>query len=189
MPFSPRDEQSIYEAVKNSDVVINLIGKDYETEHLVSSVRPDGSRSRINYSFEDTNVTTARTIARISKEAGVKGFIHMSAMAANLNSKSEWSRTKAKGETAVRLEFPEAVRQRQIISFLESTQFRMILLQIIVRPATVFGPEDKFLNLVGSAVEHLPFLPMINKGRNRVQPVHCSDIGVAVNRIINVSSL
>jgi nucleoside-diphosphate-sugar epimerase len=58
--------------------------------------------------------------------------------------------------------------------------------QIIVRPSTVFGPEDKFLNLVGAAVEHLPFLPMVNKGRNRVQPVHCSDVGVAVNRIINV---
>jgi NADH dehydrogenase (ubiquinone) 1 alpha subcomplex subunit 9 len=110
MPFSPRDEESIYNAVKNSDIVINLIGKDYETEHLVSSVRPDGSRSRVNYSFEDTNVATARTIARISKEAGVKGFVHMSAMAANHNSKSEWARTKAQGETAVRLEFPEAVR-------------------------------------------------------------------------------
>lgn len=109
MPFSPRDEESVYNAVKNSDIVINLIGKDYETEHLVSSVRPDGSRSRVNYSFEDTNVEVARTIARISKEAGVKGLVHVSAMAADLNSESEWSRTKAQGEHAVRAEFPEAV--------------------------------------------------------------------------------
>jgi len=164
MPFSPRDEESVYNAVKNSDIVINLIGKDYETEHLVSSVRPDGSRSRVNYSFEDTNVEVARTIARISKEAGVKGLVHVSALAADLNSESEWSRTKAQGEHAVRAEFPEA---------------------IIVRPSTVFGPEDKFLNLVGAATEHLPFLPMVNGGRNRVQPVHVNDVGTALNRIIN----
>lgn len=61
------------------------------------------------------------------------------------------------------------------------------MLQIIVRPSTVFGPEDKFLNLVGAATEHLPFLPMVNGGRNRVQPVHVNDVGTALNRIINVS--
>ena len=109
MPFSPRDEESIYEAVKNSDIVINLIGKDYDTEHLVSSLRPDGTRSRTNYSIRDTNVEVAQRIARVSKEAGVKGFVHLSALSANEKSASEWSRTKAEGELAVRREFPEAV--------------------------------------------------------------------------------
>jgi NADH dehydrogenase (ubiquinone) 1 alpha subcomplex subunit 9 len=109
MPFSPRDEASIYEAVKNSDLVINLIGKEYETKHLIPTRRADGSISNTNYGFEDTLVTIPQTIARISREAGVKAFIHMSALSADHNSKSKWARCKAKGEEVVRQEFNDAV--------------------------------------------------------------------------------
>lgn len=52
IPFSPRDEESIIQSIKNSDVVINLIGKYYETKHLVPTRREDGSISRVNYSYE-----------------------------------------------------------------------------------------------------------------------------------------
>lgn len=109
MPFSPRDEESIKASMMHSDVVINLIGKDYETKHIVPTRRADGTLSRINYSFQDTNVTTAQTIARLAKEAGVKSFIHMSAIGADVNSPSKFMQTKALGEAAVRKEFPEAV--------------------------------------------------------------------------------
>lgn len=110
MPFSPRDRESIYEAVKKSDVVINLIGKHYETKHIVPTRRADGSLSRVNYDFEEVNVTIPRILAEISKEAGVESFIHVSALSADPESKSKWSRTKYQGELAVREAFPEAVR-------------------------------------------------------------------------------
>lgn len=60
LPFSPRDEDSIRATIRNSDVVVNLIGKDYETTHYAPNL--------INYSFEDTHNTLAATIARISVE-------------------------------------------------------------------------------------------------------------------------
>lgn len=164
MPFSPRDEASIYEAVKNSDLVINLIGKDYETKHLIPTRRSDGTLSNKNYTFEDTLVSIPQTIARISREAGVKAFIHMSALSADPNSKSRWARCKARGEEVVRQEFGDA---------------------IIIRPADVFGHEDRFLNYIGNAAEMFPVIPLTNYGRTKCQPVHSSDIGVAVNRIIN----
>lgn len=164
MPFSPRDEVSIYDAVKNSDLVINLIGKEYETKHLVPTRRADGTISNTNYGYEETLVTIPQTIARISREAGVKAFIHMSALSANPNSKSKWARCKARGEEVVRQEFSDA---------------------IIIRPADVFGHEDKFLNYIGTASAMLPIIPMTNYGQTLCQPVHCSDLGVAVNRIIN----
>ncbi len=110
MPFSPRDKESIYDAVKNSDVVINLIGKHYETKHIVPTRRADGNLSRVNYDFEEVNVTIPRVLAEISKEAGVSSFIHVSALSADLESKSRWSRTKAEGEIAVREAFPDSVR-------------------------------------------------------------------------------
>jgi NADH dehydrogenase (ubiquinone) 1 alpha subcomplex subunit 9 len=109
MPFSPRDHQSIVDSVKNSDIVINMIGKYYETKHIVPTRRADGSISRINYSYEDVNVIIPQTIAKIAKENGVKAFIHMSALAASPDSASVWSQTKARGEAVVQKEFPGAV--------------------------------------------------------------------------------
>lgn len=67
-PFDLRDEDSIRRCVKYSNVVINLIGREYETK---------------NFSFEDVNVKGARMIARICKESGVERFIHLSCLNAN----------------------------------------------------------------------------------------------------------
>lgn len=156
MPFSPKDEKSIHESVKRSNVVINLIGKDNATHHVTGDV---------NYSLEETLVNIPRRVARIAKKAGVSSFIHVSALAANPNSSSEWSRLKAKGEQAVRAEFPEA---------------------IIVRPATLFGHEDKFLNRVALALEHAPFIPMLKNGVNKVQPVNVCDVSSAIHLIMMV---
>lgn len=89
--------------------MINLIGKHFETKHIVPTRRADGNLSRVNYSFEDVHVTVPETIAELAKEAGVKAFIHVSALSADLESGSEWNRSKARGEIAVRNKFPEAV--------------------------------------------------------------------------------
>ena len=102
MPFSPRDEESIKESIRNSDIVINMIGKHYETKHVVPTRREDGELSRVNYSFNETHVEIPRTLARLCKEAGVETFVHVSALAADPNSESAWSRSKYEGELAVR---------------------------------------------------------------------------------------
>ncbi len=98
------------ESMRSSDVVVNFIGKHYETKHAIPTRRDDGRLSRVNYSFEDVHVIGAATIAELAKEAGVKSFIQISALSANEKSASNWSRTKAAGEIAVREKFPEAVR-------------------------------------------------------------------------------
>lgn len=109
MPYSPRDETSIMASIQNSDIVVNCIGKHYETKHLVPTRRANGKLSMVNYSFEEVNITIPQTIARLAKKAGVKAFIHVSALAADKTSDSRWARTKALGEAAVLKEFPEAV--------------------------------------------------------------------------------
>lgn len=52
-------------AMKHSNVVINLVGRDWETK---------------NFKFEDVNVAGARRIARIARECGVKRLVHFSSL-------------------------------------------------------------------------------------------------------------
>jgi NADH dehydrogenase (ubiquinone) 1 alpha subcomplex subunit 9 len=71
------------------------------------------------------HVKGARRIAEICKANGVSRFVHVSHLNASVGSPSEYYHTKALGEQAVREVFPEAS---------------------IVRPSTMYGHEDKFLN-------------------------------------------
>lgn len=57
LPFQLKDEESIRQAIRYSNVVVNLIGTKYETK---------------NYSFEATHVEGAQRIARIAKEMGIQ---------------------------------------------------------------------------------------------------------------------
>lgn len=118
-PFNLKDEEAIEKAVRYSNVVINLVGRDWETR---------------NFNFNDVHVEGARRLARISKEAGVKKFIHVSALNCSenptpfvLKKGSQWLKSKFLGEQAVKEEFPDAT---------------------IFRPADVYGQEDRFLRSV-----------------------------------------
>ena len=78
MPYSTRDLESVKKTMTHSDVVINLIGKHYETKHFVPTRRANGNLSRVNYDLEEVHVTIPRMLAREAKKAGAKAFIHMS---------------------------------------------------------------------------------------------------------------
>jgi len=163
MPYSPRDRDSIRESIKKSDIVINMIGKHYETKHLVPTRRADGNLSRVNYSLEEVHVTIPRTIAEVCKEVGVEKFIHVSALSADINSSSIWSQTKARGEIAVREVIPDS---------------------IIVKPATIFGPEDRFLTWIAEAITRMRYFPLLNNGSTLVQPVYAHDVGKALHTLV-----
>ncbi len=56
--------------MRHSNIVVNVIGKQYET---------------FNFKFKDVNVDGARRIARIAREEGVDRLIHISAVNAKEN--------------------------------------------------------------------------------------------------------
>lgn len=151
--FNLMDEESIRKSVKHSNVVINLIGRDWETR---------------NFSFDDVHVEGARRLARICREMGVERFIHVSSLNASpdpepilLKEGSNFLKSKYRGELAVKEAFPEAT---------------------IIRPSDVYGQEDRFLRLYASNWRHqLRGLPLWKKGENTIkQPVFSSDVAQAI---------
>ncbi len=45
--YSFKDDESVRKAIAGSDIVVNLVGKHYETKHIVPTKRSDGSLSRL----------------------------------------------------------------------------------------------------------------------------------------------
>jgi len=107
--------------------------------------------------LEAVHVQGAGKLATAAKKAGAKALVHISAIGVDAESESTYSQTKARGEQAVRAAFPKAT---------------------IIRPSTVFGPEDDFTNRF-AAMADLPLLPVIAP-RSRFQPVYVRDLARAI---------
>jgi uncharacterized protein YbjT (DUF2867 family) len=82
------------EAIKNSDIVINLIGILYETR---------------KQKFYNIHSSIPEAVAKICSESDVKKFIHVSAIGANENSKSLYQKSKHLGEVKALSNFKNTV--------------------------------------------------------------------------------
>lgn len=131
--------------------------QDWETTHYAPFIK--------NFSYDDTHVKAAETIARVSMEEGVSNFVHVSALAADHYAISEWAQSKARGEEAVRAVAPGAT---------------------IVRPADVFGAEDRFLNMFARLHQTMNRIPLVDGGTTRVQPLFVEDLARAIQTIASV---
>jgi len=154
VPFDPHNEDSIRRAIGDSDVVVNLMGKDFETAHFLPWMT--------NWSYEQVNIDLAERVARIAVEHGASVMVHTSALAANPRSRSRWAASKGHGERAVRSVCPGAT---------------------IVRPAHIFGPEDRFLNMFARMHQLLPRVPLVDGGERRTQPLWVGDFALALKEI------
>ncbi|CAK7349503.1 unnamed protein product [Dovyalis caffra] len=127
MKYNPRDEDSIKAVMAKANVVINLIGRDYETR---------------NYSFEELNQGMAEQLAMISKEhGGIMRFIQVSCLGASASSPSRMLRAKAAGEEAVLREMPEATVMKPAVMI--GTEDR------ILNRWAHFAKKYSFLPLIG----------------------------------------
>src|SRR4029079_10174199 len=91
-----------------------------------------------------------------ARGAGVRRYVHMSAMGVSEDAPSEYGRTKAAGEKAVRA------------SGLDWT---------IIRPSIVFGPGDGFVTLLAGLIRGNPgFIPVIGPGTTELMPVSVFDV-------------
>jgi len=117
--------------------------------------------------FHKVHVEGTENVVLAAEQAGVKRFIHMSALGRRNPDgafSTEYHRTKALAEKVVRG------------SFLEWTIFR---------PSVVFGPGDGFVNQLAAmmrfpwTVLQLWSFPLIGGGKTLLQPVAVGDVGRA----------
>jgi NADH dehydrogenase len=137
-----RDDASVAQVMHGADAVVNCVGILAET-----------GRNR----FFAVQAEGAARVARIAAEQGVGHLVHISAIGADAESASAYSRSKAEGEAAVLSHFPGAV---------------------ILRPSVVFGTEDQFFNRFASMATLSPVLPLVG-ANTRFQPVYVDDVAQA----------
>jgi NADH dehydrogenase len=103
-------------------------------------------------------------LARLAARAGVRRFVHVSALGAAQHSPAEYARSKAAGEAAVLAAFPAAT---------------------ILRPSLVFGPDDNLFNRFATLARFAPVLPLIGGGETRFQPVFVGDVADAAVAVLD----
>ncbi len=144
-----RHKGSVEAAIQDADAVVNLVGLLYEK----------GPQN-----FEATQRDGAINVAQACAKAGIKRFVHLSAIGADLAADADYAETKGEAEAAIHEILPDAT---------------------ILRPSVVFGPEDDFLNRFAALASHpistiAPFLPAIGGGATKIQPVYAGDVAEAI---------
>lgn len=164
--YSPRDIDSMRDVIADADVVVNMIGKFYETWQPIQISKFPYVGKQVNYTFKDTNVTIPRTIAELCKEMQVDNLIHVSSAAVSPHSRSEWARTKYEGEQAVKDAYPWAT---------------------IIRPTQLFGAEDRLLNWFQTMGVMYRCIPLVDDGKALTQPVWVGDVARTMLRVIDAA--
>ena len=128
--WNPNNFSELKEAIKNSDVVINLIGILYET------------RKQKFYNIH-TNIPEA--VAKICADSDVKKFIHVSAIGANENSKSLYQKSKYQGEVKALNNFKNTVILRPSVVCGTEDNFTNLFSKLSILPVIpVVGINYKF---------------------------------------------
>jgi len=111
--------------------------------------------------FRSVHVEAAERVAEQAGRAGALRLIHVSGIGADRESSSRYIRSRGEGEEVVRGAFAGA---------------------IIVRPAVMFGPDDKFLTTLVGLLGRAPIYPLFARGRTRLQPAFVQDVAEAIVR-------
>lgn len=144
-----RDSASLARVLEGADAVVNLVG--------VLHSRPG---TPYGPDFAHAHIDLPAALVSSCQSVGVPRLIHVSALGADRNGPSEYQRSKAVGEDAVRS---------------AGTNPAWTILQ----PSVVFGREDSFFNLFAGLVKLFPVLPLAG-ATTRFQPVCVDDVAKVV---------
>lgn len=138
------DRDALRREFGGMDAVINLVGV----------LNDSSSRGR---GFADAHVELVRGLLDSARDAGVKRYLHMSALGADPDAPSRYQQTKAEGE--------------RLALEADSDDFAVT----VFRPSVIFGPEDSFLNRFADMLRLAPIMPLPTPNA-RFQPVYVGDV-------------
>lgn len=128
--------------LRGQDAVIHLVG-------LISECGPQ--------TFDRVHVGLTRSVLAAANAAGVKRWIHMSALGTRPAARSRYHRTKWAAEELVRASG---------------------LAWTIFRPSLIYGPEDLFTNLL-ARLTLAPVVPVMGAGEGLLQPIAVAQVARA----------
>jgi len=120
--------------------------------HLVGIISEIGSQT-----FEAVHGLGTQNILSAAQKAGVKRFLHMSALGTRPNAASRYHQSKWLAEEKVR---------------------RSGLGWTIFRPSIIYGPDDGFVNLYARISRWSPIVPVVAR-RTRFQPLPVKSVAAA----------
>ena len=134
---------SLTTAMRGCDAVIHLVGIISETKRNT---------------FQQVHVDLTRSVLAAATAAGVKRFIHMSALGAKAGARSRYHQTKWQAEELVR---------------------NSGLAWTIFQPSVIYGRDDGFVNLLAGICRWSPVIPIFGPGTNQLQPVAVENVARA----------
>jgi NADH dehydrogenase len=128
--WNPNNFSELKEAIKNSDIVINLIGILYETR---------------KQKFYNIHANIPDAVAKICSESDVKKFIHVSAIGASENSRSLYQKSKFQGEVKAVNNFKNTVIIRPSVVCGTEDNFTNLFSKLSILPIIpIVGINYKF---------------------------------------------
>ncbi len=142
-----RQDASVQNAMLGADAVVNCVG-----------ILAEAGKN----TFAAVQAAAPERIARLAAAHGITAFVNLSAIGADPDATSHYSRTKAAGDAAVQRQIPTAV---------------------ILRPSIVFGPEDQFFNRFAAMTQWNGILPIVG-AKTKFQPVYVDDVAKVAARAV-----
>jgi NADH dehydrogenase len=128
--------------------------------HLVGIIR---ERPAIGVTFERVHTQGTLNVLEAAVAVGVRRYVHMSALGTRAGARSRYHQTKWAAEQAVRA------------SPLPWTIFR---------PSIIYGRGDELVTMLARMIGHLPVVPVIGAGRQRLQPVPVAQVAQGFTRAL-----
>src|SRR6185312_9000392 len=127
--------------------------------HLVGIIAEKGSNT-----FGAVHHVGTRNVVEAAKRAGIKRFVHMSALGVRADGVAEYQRSKWKGEEIVR---------------------NCGIPHCILRPSLIFSPGDVFVTEMISMMKQAPLVrPVPGNGSPQFRPVSIDDVTFCFSRAL-----
>lgn len=127
--------------------------------HLVAIIAEEGGAT-----FDDVIHQGTVNVVAEAQRAGIRRFVHMSALGATDDPRYAYMQAKWRAEQAVKT------------SGIPWTIFR---------PSVVFGPGDEFINALAGVVRNFPLIPVVGDGQSKFQPVSVREVAEAFAKALD----